>query len=99
MSKEDHMFLAEMKRSVKILDGHYVLPLPFRKQISERNETKLDSNELHPSSTKGGENMKSSEVRVRKNEVFRRREIVPRELKFYTQIIHQSQTYPRMLII
>ncbi len=45
LSKEDRMFLDEMKRSIDIDDGHYVLPLPLRKQTrntSMNSETKVD---------------------------------------------------------
>ena len=32
LSKEDRLFLEEMKRSVRMKDGHYELPLPLRKK-------------------------------------------------------------------
>ena len=32
LSKEDRLFLSEMKESITFSEGHYVLPLPLRKQ-------------------------------------------------------------------
>ena len=32
LSKEDRVFLNEMKREIEFSEGHYILPLPLRKE-------------------------------------------------------------------
>ena len=43
LSKEDRIFLEEMKRSIKTSAGHYVLPLPLRKKVSKGADERPDS--------------------------------------------------------
>ena len=43
LSKEDRLFLEEMKNSIRMSNGHYVLPLPLRKDICKPKESKKDA--------------------------------------------------------
>ena len=44
LSKEDRMFLSEMREPIQFEDGHYVLPLPLRKQKASPTGKKTESN-------------------------------------------------------
>ena len=41
LSKEDRLFLSQMKKCITFVDGHYVLPLPLRKQTGVSQESKV----------------------------------------------------------
>ena len=41
LSKEDHLFLDEMKKGIDFSEGHYVLPLPLRKKAGAPTEGRI----------------------------------------------------------